>query len=195
MRLKSAVCLWFLGLSLLGLTGKLFAQGGTWTTKAPMPTTRGLVASGVINNILYVVGGATISCCNYVGTNEAYDPSANMGQSKASIPTGRTLQGTNGAVVNGLMYVIGGNASGSCTSANEAYNPATDTWTSLAPMPTARCHLAVAALNGLIYAMGGTVGLGAFSTVEVYNPATDIWCTAAPMPTARLESASPTVQR
>ncbi len=182
MRFKSAVCLWFLGFGLLGLTGKLCAQGGTWTTKAPMPTARGHVASGVINNILYVVGGAVPGI---VGTNEAYDQSTNTWQSKASMPTARALQGTNGAVVNGLLYVIGGNASGSCTSANEAYDPATNSWASLAPMPTARCHLAVAALNGLIYAMGGTVGLGAFSTVEVYNPATDSWSTAAPMPTAR----------
>jgi hypothetical protein len=34
--------------------GRVFAQAGTWTTKAPMPALRGEVAAGAIDGVLYV---------------------------------------------------------------------------------------------------------------------------------------------
>ena len=37
--------------------GQLFAQNGTWTTKAPMPTARWGAAVSVVDGVLYVVGG------------------------------------------------------------------------------------------------------------------------------------------
>src|SRR5205814_4852254 len=115
--------------------------------------------------------------------------------SKANMPTARSLNGTNGAVVNGKLYVIGGNASGACSAANQAYDPVANTWQTRAAMPTARCHLSVVALDGIIYAIGGTNTSGSikYTTVEAYNPATDTWSTKAPLATGRQSFAAAAV--
>jgi len=161
------------------------ADNGRWITKAPMPTARTSVAISQIDGTIFVVGGFSAPM-TYHTINEAYDPASNTWTPRAPMPTARELSGTNGAVVAGKMYVIGGNT-GYATSANEAYDPKTDTWKTRSPMPTPRAHLAVVALDGLIYAVGGTNTSGSirYQTVEVYNPATDAWTTAPPMPTAR----------
>ena len=94
------------------------------------------------------------------------------------------------AVVNGVIYAIGGaDGSNSASATNEAYTPpSSGTWTEKAPMPTARGGHATAVANGVIYAIGGhleTATWAATSTVDAYNPATNSWTTKAPMPTAR----------
>lgn len=165
---------------------------GVWITKAPMPTGRSSAAIAEINGIVYVAGGYTAPWI-FQTVTEAYDPGNNTWSTKAPMPTGRDVTGTNGAVVDGKMYVMGGNAKskgggfGFCTDANEAYDPVTDTWTTRAPMPTARCNIAAVALNGLIYAVGGanTSGSITYAIVEIYNPATNTWTKGPPMPTSR----------
>ena len=160
-----------------------------WTNKAPMPTARATMAVGEINGIIYVAGGQEGDAV-MLANNEAYDPVADKWTAKARMPTARSLRGTNNAVVNGRLYVIGGNPRGECTNVNEAYDPATDSWTTRAPMPTARCHVAVVAIGGLIYAIGGNTNTAFTSIVEVYNPTTNTWTTAPSMPTARQEVAA-----
>jgi N-acetylneuraminic acid mutarotase len=168
-------------------------DNGSWITKAPMPTARKSAAIGQINGVVYVVGGFTGQRQWVFHTeNEAYDPQSNSWSTKAPMPTPRDTSGTNGAVVGGKMYVIGGNARneeglGSCTNANEEYDPVNDKWTARAPMPTARCHVAVVAVNGLIYVIGGTNTSSSitYQLVEIYNPATNSWTSGPPMPTAR----------
>lgn len=92
-----------------------------------------------------------------------------------------------GAAVNGVLYVIGGNANGFCTSVVQAYDPSTNSWRLVSRMPTPRCHLAAAVENGLIYVIGGTDTSGSihYQTMEVYDPATNSWFTAAEMLTGR----------
>src|SRR5438552_12568579 len=67
-----------------------FCQGGTWTTQAPMPTPRGNAGAGVVNGILYAVGGCAGSCV--IRVNEAYDSVSNTWTTKAPIPN-TTAQG------------------------------------------------------------------------------------------------------
>jgi len=163
------------------------AGSGTWVTKAPMPTARDGLALGEVNGILYAIGS------NVVAVNEAYDPTTDSWATKAPIPNPRSLRGTNNAVVNGIVYVIGGNPTGFCSSANQAYDPATNSWTTKASMPQPSCHLSVVALNGLIYAIGGTIGFfgsgGPSPFVYIYNPATNMWTAGASMPTSRYDLA------
>src|ERR1700680_348893 len=52
---------------------KLPQSGGHWTTKAPMPTPRYFLASGVVNGKLYAIGGVTTGNIP-VSAVEAYDP-------------------------------------------------------------------------------------------------------------------------
>ena len=100
---------------------------------------------------------------------------------KTNMPTARS--GVASSVVNGKIYVFGGN-DGNYLSVVEKYNPETNTWTTKAPMPTTRGLLASSPVNGKIYVFGGNNG-DYLSTVEEYDSETGIWTTKAPMPTAR----------
>lgn len=168
-----------------------------WMKKPPMPTTRSMTAAAEINGVIYVVGGQYVGAHNgtavrlsdlvYLTDNEAYDPATDTWSKKAPMPTARMARGTNNAVVDGKLYVIGGAPHYICTDANEVYDPKTDSWSSRAPMPTPRCHVAVIAVNGLIYAIGGNVNNAFTSLVEVYDPRTDSWDAAPSLPTPRQE--------
>ena len=162
----------------------------TWTTKAPMPTARFGVASGVIAGKFYVAGGSQVcGACLGITTLEVYDPATDTWTTKAPMPTARAQM--DGAVINGKLYVVGG-TSGNVTAFTtlEAYDPSTDAWTTHAPMPTPRFALGVGAVNGILYAVSGydPVTATSHNTVEAYNPSTDTWTTVAPIPTARLGS-------
>jgi Kelch motif len=161
-----------------------------WTAKAPMPTLRSYFGIGVLNGVLYAVGGeAFCGLCNPNGAAptsvvEAYVP--NGWATRAPMPTVRA--GLAVGVVNGLLYAVGGSATGANDLATlEAYDPLTNTWTTKAPMPTARSLLAVEVVNGILYAIGGLIQASGQRTnvVEAYDPATNSWTTKAPMPTAR----------
>lgn len=162
----------------------------TWTTKAPMPTARFGVASGVIAGKLYVAGGTQVcGACLGINTLEVYDPVTDAWTTKTSMPTARAQM--DGAVINGKLYVVGG-TSGNVTAfaTLEVYDPATDTWTTKASMPTPRFALGAGEVNGILYAVSGyNPGTNTFlNTVEAYNPATDTWTTVAPIPTVHYGS-------
>lgn len=178
----------------LALTGvvpwRVVAQSaGVWTKKAPMPTGRIYLDAGVVNGILYAIGGGDGVPGDHDGTPlstvEAYDPMTNNWTTKAPMPTPRI--GVRVGVANGIVYAVGGHngAPGSyvATATVEAYDPVTDTWTTMAPMPERRSLHAVGVVNGILYVAGGGVENGPIlSTVFAYDPATDTWTTKASMP-------------
>jgi len=165
------------------------ATGDSWTTRAPMPSPRRALGVGVVNKILYAIGGLSTSNAA-VATVEAYNPVTNSWTSMAPMPTAR--YGLAVGVVNGIVYAVGGVTGGraSQVATIEAYDPVTNTWTTKAPMPTARAALAVGVVNGVLYAVGGVTRNGStVATVEAYNPGMNTWTTKTPMPTARSQLA------
>lgn len=154
-----------------------------WTAKAPMPTRRTFSGIGVLNRMLYAVGG--LSSGARAAAVEAYDPETNTWITKASLPTPRS--GLSVGVLNGILYAVGGSPSGAdATGIVEAYNPVTNSWTTKASMPTARFALGVAVADGRLYAIGGTAQNGReTAVVEAYDPITNTWATKAPMPAGR----------
>jgi hypothetical protein len=106
---------------------------------------------------------------------------------KTDMPTPRDFLGT--AVVDGIIYAIGGTSNQVLVPTVEAYDPATDTWTKKADMPESRAFLTTNVVNGKIYAIGGWTGhwvTGRFaSTVEEYDPKTDKWTSRSEIPTSR----------
>jgi hypothetical protein len=140
-----------------------------WTMKAPMPTARTQVAVGVVNNILYAVGGHGTS--SVLDTVEAYDPSTNTWTAKAPMPTARA--GMAAGVLNDKLYVVGGYQDGSVAArldTVEAFDPATNTWATKPAMPTRRQGLAVAVVDNVLYAIGGENSGVPLATVEAYKP-------------------------
>ncbi|MGB5015466.1 MAG: kelch repeat-containing protein, partial [Pyrinomonadaceae bacterium] len=158
-------------------------QEAVW---AELPTARKNMTVGEINGNIYAVGGYD-SKTGFRSVNEAYNPATDTWKKRAPMPTARETRATNNAVVDGKLYVIGGNAGGHCSDRNEMYDPAKDIWSAKAQMPTPRCHLAVVAHNGLIFAIGGTNTSGSikYSALEIYDPVQDVWTIAPPMPTGR----------
>ena len=170
-------------------TERVLTSGGAWATKTPMPTARWSSAVGVINNILYAVGGYNPSLGGHVTTVEAYNPATNTWASKNFKPVPQTSAAFG--VINGILYLAGGTDCCVNIASLTAYDPTTDTWSTKAAMPTARGGNPVGAvMNGLLYVAGGSnAAWEALSTLEVYNPATNTWITKAPMPTGRYHPA------
>ena len=131
-----------------------------------MPTPRYLLGVGVVNGILYAVGGSSVGgAVAPLTTVEAYDPTTDTWTTKASLPI--ESAGAGVGVVNGILYAVGGRDG---ESAVQAYDPSTDTWTMKPSMPTLREKLGVGVVNGTLYAVGGISGSQQVSTVEAYQP-------------------------
>lgn len=178
----------FLWLALLALVlpGAAFAQA--WTAKANLPTARQKLATCVIGDHIYAIGGTTAANQPGLSTNERYDTQTDTWAARAPMPTPR--RELTASVVDGKCYVIGGTA-GIITplSVLEIYDPATDQWSSGADMPTARFYPVSAAIDGIIYVAGGAAGINTvYNHLQAYDPATDSWSHLAPMPTPRAVS-------
>jgi small nuclear ribonucleoprotein (snRNP)-like protein len=171
------------GSGLAGNPVTFAALASNWISRAPMPTPRALLGVGVINGVLYAVGGQGGNDGNpygILGTVEAYDPATNSWSTKATMPTPRS--GIGVGVVNGVLYAVGGYTSGNfgiiTTGTVEAYDPATNSWSTKASMPTPRREPRVGVINGSLYAVDRYYG-----TLEAYDPAANSWTTKAPLPT------------
>ena len=155
----------------------------TWATKTSMPTARAFMASGVVNDKIYAIGGWNGS--SVFTKVEEYNPANDTWTTKTSMPTDRW--GLAAGVVSDKIYAIGG-WDGSTLRTVEEYNPANNTWTTKTSMPSARREFAIGVVNNKIYAIGGcNINCSSvLTTAEEYNPATDTWTTKTSMPTARL---------
>src|ERR1051326_6071290 len=86
--LASGTILAMIFILFVGTSVQLFAQGGTWAVKAPMPTARHDMATSPVNGVIYAIGGKDLAD-NDLGTVEAYDPASNTWTTKASMPMPR----------------------------------------------------------------------------------------------------------
>jgi N-acetylneuraminic acid mutarotase len=156
----------------------------TWKARAPLPRPRSRAGAGVVDGILYVVGGADPKA-GWTGSVYAYDPMADTWTERAPMPT--PLQHPGIGVVNGILYAIGGyDPSAAPVRTVAAYDPSSDTWTLKAPMPTARMSPGIAVADGVLYAIGGNGSeIRPLETVEAYDPAADAWTTRRPIPNGR----------
>ena len=162
----------------------------TWSAKAPMPTSRSLMASAVIGRKLYVAGGQgpCPPCAGY-DKLEIYDSTTNTWDiTKARLPT--AYRSPAGATLDGKFYVVGGVHISHEELAEKQplaeYDPATDKWSLKAPLGIARGSLGLASVHGSLYAIGGNSTLLQSNAVEAYDPSTDQWLSKAPIPKARL---------
>lgn len=138
-----------------------------------------------VNDILYVMGGMTLS--GNLPDVGAYDPSAKTWTPKTSIPTPRSLGAS--VVFENDIYVIGGRDENGVLSTVEKYITAENKWVTCASMPTARWSLMACKAGDKIYAFGGISGIGnnrrALDIVEAYDPKSDSWQAIGTMPEAR----------
>jgi N-acetylneuraminic acid mutarotase len=165
-----------------------------WTPRAAAPTQRDQFRLAALNGQLYAVGGIDYGdhSAGYSRTVEAYDPATDTWTTKA--PMLRTRARLSVAVVNGILYAIGGESvdtlegipTAETVRSVEAYDPATDSWTPKASLPLPVTGSAAAVVNGIIYVAGGGLS-DATATVNVYayDPSQDKWTVQPPMRTSR----------
>ncbi len=190
------------------VTGKLYSMGGTyvgpnrsvagvdnsafvynpendaWTPIANAPVAREAAASAFIDGKYYVVNGwAAGTIANPVAETDIYDPT--IGQWSVGAPNPVPAGGGSAyAVLNGLLYVVGGCNDGPCnspTSAVQVYHPYSDSWTSAANYPHAITFASCGAIDGKLYCAGGVEGSSAVANGYVYDPLSNSWSPIAPM--------------
>ncbi|XP_026571516.1 kelch-like protein 17 [Pseudonaja textilis] len=137
--------------------------------------------------VLFAVGGGSLFAIH--GDCEAYDTRTdrwhmiNTWTPIANMLSRRSSAGV--AVLEGMLYVAGGNDGTSCLNSVERYNPKTNTWESVAPMNIRRSTHDLVAMEGWLYAVGGNDGSSSLNSIEKYNPRTNKWVAASCMFTRR----------
>jgi N-acetylneuraminic acid mutarotase len=166
--------------------------GGTWTTKAPMPTPRFNLAAGVQNNslgqpVLYAIGGLDPNV-GLTRAVEAYNFATNRWTARA--PLRLALVNTNGVGnIGGKLYLSGGNwraadGRGGWHPGLHIYDPVRNTWTQRADMPQRTAAGVTGVINGKLYVLAGTCNncgpQRLIRRLYRYDPATNTWNTSLP---------------
>ncbi len=163
------------------ISGPAAALANTWTTKSSILSYRRNAVAGVLNNVIYVVGGRNAGG-NATKTVQAYTISSNSWSLKADLPKNRTS--ANGATAIGSrLYVSGGRSNtGGAAKTLFAYSFNNNTWTQLKNMPTPSACGAQGAINGQLYVYAPAGGAcGTQHRFYRYNPNTNGW-TSLPAP-------------
>ncbi|KAM9789658.1 kelch-like protein 18 [Neosynchiropus ocellatus] len=135
-----------------------------------------------ITGLVYAVGGLN-SSGDSLNVVEVFDPVGNFWERCQPMRTARSRVGV--AVVNGLLYAIGGYDGQSRQSTVEVYNPETDSWTQVSSMNCQRSAMGTVVIDGLIYVCGGYDGKSSLNSVECYNPENDRWTELTEMSATR----------
>lgn len=154
-----------------------------WQLRDSLPEPRSTHFAAASGGKIYVAAGSA-GYPNFYSSARSYDPATNAWTTIASAGEARSFSATNNAVINGVLYVIAGNPSGTCSNTNEAYTIATNSWASRAAAPLFRCHASAVAYNGRVYVVGGWNASSTvrYTQVDVYDPATNAWSLGTPLP-------------
>jgi N-acetylneuraminic acid mutarotase len=174
--------------TVLARTGVSLAAEDTWTYEAAMPIVTSFFGGGIIDERIYIVGGAP-SNSSVISTVEMYDPTADAWTRMADMPSGRVGHAT--CVFDGKIYVFGGMSPDAFSTARNnvyVYDPQTDAWIQKSDMPYANGLCGIAVVGSTIYLLGGGLSQSSppIPTVMAYDPVTDSWTQKADMPTARV---------
>jgi large repetitive protein len=149
-----------------------------WTIGATMPVAAQNAMAAALGDKIYVVGGMGQKG-GFLTNTQIYDPATNtwLAEGKA-LPEG--TDGAAVAVVNGILYIIGGYTASGFTGNVYSYNPTKNLWTKgRNPMPTPRNNAGTAVEDNIIYVIGGNGSSQLrLDVVESYNPATEDWDTS-----------------
>jgi N-acetylneuraminic acid mutarotase len=174
---------------------------GTWTEVRPVDQRRFEAAAATIGGKLYFFGGISDLCTDgspacVVDRVDAYDPATQTWTPAPPLPAGAPHHHLSLAVVNDVVYVVGGfvgilGTPQTFTPVAKAWAFDGTQWTARADAPMARGAATAQVIDGKIYVAGGGVAEpSALALLTTYDPTLDEWSTLAPMPTAREHLAS-----
>ncbi|MCO6450253.1 MAG: hypothetical protein J5I90_05635 [Caldilineales bacterium] len=88
-------------------------------------------------------------------------------------------------VIDGRLYVVGGETSSDDTDALEVYDPESDSWQSLPPRPIAARGAAAAGIDGNLYVAGGCSDHEPLDRLDRFDPQSGEWQQLASLPEPR----------
>ena len=186
-------------------SGKLYLIGGrgvkpveifdpstnTWSSGASPPFQIHHVQAVVYNDLIYVVGAYTGTCCTSesgVSHVWTYNPQTNQWSQGHEIPSNRRRGSTGAVVYNDKIYIAGGLNGGhgaTATSYNwfDEYDPVSGQWTTLPNAPRKRDHFHAVVHDGKLYLSGGrdssdpSVTRETVDEIDVYDFGAGNWST------------------
>ncbi|XP_001359086.4 kelch-like ECH-associated protein 1B isoform X1 [Drosophila pseudoobscura] len=157
----------------------------TWTTLPNLRIPRSGLGAAFLKGKFYAVGGRNNNMCSsydsdwvdrYSAISETWRPCSPM-----SVPRHRV----GVAVMDELMYAVGGSAGMEYHNTVEYYDPDLDRWTLVQPMHSKRLGVGVVVVNRLLYAIGGFDGNERLTSVECYHPENNEWSFLPSLQTGR----------
>jgi N-acetylneuraminic acid mutarotase len=157
-------------------------ENSTWEIGEEMLTNRTEITAAVLDDKIYVIGGADYRADGAVDTVEIYDPNINSWTTGPSLPF--TVDHAPSVVYNGKIYVIGGFLENKITTDKVLiYDPITNEWSEGTPLPEPRAAHVAEVVNGTIYAISGLdLDHNPTNTNFAYSIENDTWVTKSPMP-------------
>ncbi|XP_069837359.1 actin-binding protein IPP [Dendropsophus ebraccatus] len=128
---------------------------------------------------LYAIGGYTRlqggrwSDSRALSCVERFDTFSQYWSTVSSLHQARS--GMSVTVLEGKIYVVGGEKDSMIFDCVECYDPVTRQWTAIPSMNQPRCGLGVCSCHGAIYAMGGWVGAEIGNGIERFSPEDNAW--------------------
>lgn len=146
-----------------------------WKTAPNMPTRRGPGGVAVVNNRLYVMGGAgwpPAGAGPHLKVIEEYDPISRQWQQKPDMLN--LISRSSTVVVRDEIYLIGGFdpliRPREYLGRVDVYHPRTEAWNTIPELPSPLSPVDAAVVNGKIYVFGGYgEGITFFPDVLAYN--------------------------
>lgn len=161
------------------------ADDRTWSQLAKLTVPRSGLGGAFLKGMFYAVGGRNNSPGSSYDSDwvDRYNPVIDQWRPCSPMSVPRNRVGV--AVMDGLLYAVGGSAGSEYHSSVERFDPEEDRWTSVKPMHTKRLGVGVAVVNRLLYAIGGYDGNERLGSGECYHPENNAWTMIAPMTTQR----------
>ncbi|XP_029715851.2 kelch-like ECH-associated protein 1B [Aedes albopictus] len=146
-----------------------------WVTLPNLTVPRSGLGAAFLKGTFYAVGGRNNSPGSSYDSDwvDRYNPIAESWRPCSPMSVPRNRVGV--AVMDELLYAVGGSTGCEYHNTVEFYDPEQDTWTLVAPMHSKRLGVGVAVINRLLYAIGGFDGRERLSTVECYHPENNAW--------------------
>ncbi|XP_072297257.1 actin-binding protein IPP-like [Eucyclogobius newberryi] len=128
---------------------------------------------------LYAIGGYTRlqggrwSDSRALSCVERFDTFNQYWTTVSSIHQARSGLGV--AILEGMIYVVGGEKDSMIFDCTERYDPVTKQWAAVASLNFPRCGVGICPCHGALYALGGWVGSEIGKTMERYDPEENKW--------------------
>ncbi|CAD7092235.1 unnamed protein product [Hermetia illucens] len=146
-----------------------------WVPLPKLRVPRSGLGAAFLKGTFYAVGGRNNSPGSSYDSDwvDRYNPVAEQWRPCAPMSVPRHRVGV--AVMDELLYALGGSAGSEYHNSVEYYDPEEDRWTLVKPMHSKRLGVGVAVVNRLLYAIGGFNGTERLATVECYHPENNEW--------------------